>query len=219
MAEPNTLVDSRPPSLLVGAVYGNAFAIGAVIMGFEMLGSRYIYPYFGAGIGMWAALISMVLLALAIGYFVGGSLTTRHRSLRIVGMLVAVAAAYLSLVPLFADSAMLWILDRFKAGAVGQLAAAAGLTLIPLSLLGTLSPVGVAALSTFSKNSGATAGWLYGVSTVGNIAGVLLTTFVFVPTIGSRAITYGFACTLIASAGTLAATEWLFRGSEATKLN
>jgi hypothetical protein len=41
--------------------------VGAVLMGFEMLGSRYLFPYFGGGIGTWAGLISTVLVALTVG--------------------------------------------------------------------------------------------------------------------------------------------------------
>ena len=56
----------------------NAFFVGGVLMGFEMLGSRYLFPYFGGGIGTWAGLISTVLAALTIGYFVGGAIVDRH---------------------------------------------------------------------------------------------------------------------------------------------
>jgi hypothetical protein len=207
MAERESLViagSSPPPAL---AIYGNAFAIGAVLMGFEMLGSRYIYPYFGGGIGTWAALISVVLLSLAIGYFTGGYLTQRASALRRVALLFAVAAAYLALVPHFADPAMSGILDAFGSAALAQFSAAIALTLVPLSLLATLSPVAVAALTAGGSGSGAVAGWVYGVSTIGNILGVLITTFVLVPLIGSRAITYAFAVVVAVCAVTLALTQ------------
>jgi MFS family permease len=42
-----------------------------------MLGSRYLNPYFGSGIYTWAALISTVLAALTLGYFLGGWLADR----------------------------------------------------------------------------------------------------------------------------------------------
>src|SRR4051812_36367064 len=53
-------------------VYVVAFVVGAIVMSFEMLGSRYLNPYFGSGIYTWAALISTVLAALCVGYFIGG---------------------------------------------------------------------------------------------------------------------------------------------------
>jgi hypothetical protein len=42
------------------SIYGNAFVVGGVLMGFEMLGSRCLYRYCGGGIGTWAGLISTV---------------------------------------------------------------------------------------------------------------------------------------------------------------
>src|SRR5262249_4199813 len=55
-------------------VYVVAFVTGAIVMSFEMLGSRYLNPYFGSGIYTWASLISTVLAALTVGYFIGGGL-------------------------------------------------------------------------------------------------------------------------------------------------
>ena len=54
------------------------FLLGAALMGFEMVASRYLYPYYGSGIEVWAALISTVLLALMAGYFIGGVFSQRH---------------------------------------------------------------------------------------------------------------------------------------------
>src|ERR1019366_9907215 len=53
-------------------LYLVAFVTGAIVMSFEMLGSRYLAPAFGAGIYTWASLISTVLAALCAGYFIGG---------------------------------------------------------------------------------------------------------------------------------------------------
>jgi MFS family permease len=207
VAEREAVVACRPSPALTAAIYGNAFAIGAVLMGFEMLGSRYIYPYFGGGIGTWAALISVVLLSLAIGYFTGGYLTQRTGALRKVAILFAVAAGYLALVPHFADPVMNSILDALASGVLAQFCAATALTLVPLSLLATLSPVAVSVLAAGGSGSGAVAGWVYGISTIGNILGVLVTTFLLVPLVGSRAITYGFAIVVALCAVMLALSQ------------
>ena len=62
------------------------FVVGGVLMGFEMLGSRFLYPYFGGGMATWAGLISTVLYALAIGYFIGGAIVDRYPSLTAVAV-------------------------------------------------------------------------------------------------------------------------------------
>ena len=182
------------------AILANAFFVGGVLMGFEMLGSRYLFPYFGGGIGTWAGLISTVLAALTIGYFVGGSFVDRYPSPRVIAASSALAAAYLALVPLSADAVMASILDHLGDGPAGILTAAAALLLVPLSFLGTFSPVAVRLLLRSMHQTGRIAGLVYGISTIGNIFGTLFTTFALIPTIGSRAITYLYAAVLACSA-------------------
>ncbi len=184
-------------------IYVNAFLVGGVLMGFEMLGSRYLFPYFGGGIGTWAGLISTVLVALTIGYLGGGLIVDRHPSPRLIAVNVALAAVYLALVPPTADRAMSWILESIGDGASGVLVAAAVLLLLPLSFLGTLSPAAVRLLTRSTSESGRVAGLVYGVSTIGNVFGTLFTTFTLIPTIGSRRITYLYAAILGACAVSL----------------
>jgi hypothetical protein len=180
-------------------VLGNAFFVGSVLMGFEMLGSRYLFPYFGGGIGTWAGLISTVLAALTIGYFIGGAIVDRHPSPRVIAVSSAVAAAYLALVPASADMVMETILDRLGDGPTGILVAASILLLLPLSFLGTFSPVAVRLLLRSTAETGRIAGLVYGISTIGNIFGTLFTTFWLIPTLGSRNITYIYAGVLALS--------------------
>ncbi len=67
-----------------------ALILGFALMGFEMLGSRYLYPYFGGGINTWASLIATVLVALMLGYLIGGALVDRTMSPRLCGALLIV---------------------------------------------------------------------------------------------------------------------------------
>lgn len=174
-------------------IYVNAFLVGSVLMGFEMLGSRYLFPYFGGGIGTWAGLISTVLVALTLGYLVGGTIVDRYPSPHVLAVTVGGSAAYLLFIPSTADRIMRQILESVGEGPSGVLFSSAVLLLIPLSLLGTLSPVAVRLLTQSTSESGRVAGLVYGISTIGNVFGTLFTTFVLIPTIGSRAITYVFA--------------------------
>ena len=190
----------RPPA---AAIFVNAFAVGAVLMGFEMLGSRYLFPYFGGGIGTWAALISMVLCALTLGYFAGGDIVDKHPSPRVIAVSILLASGYLALVPATADPVMAWILAHIGDGPVAILIAAAALILVPHSLLGTFSPVAIRLLLHSTGKSGRVAGMVYGVSTIGNVFGVLFTTFWLIPAIGSREITYVFALVLFVCSATL----------------
>jgi len=192
-----------PSRLLSFYIFACAFIVGCVLMGFEMLGSRYLFPYFGGGIGTWASLISTVLCALAIGYFAGSAIVERHPSQRTIAGSILVAAAYLALVPASADPVMSQILAKLGDGPSATLLASTVLLLVPLTLLGTFSPIAVSILTRAGDDAGRIAGLVYGVSTVGNVVGTLLTTFTLIPTIGSRAITYYFAAALACCAGIL----------------
>jgi len=194
---------TAPSRMLSLSIYICAFLVGAVLMGFEMLGSRYLFPYFGGGIGTWASLISTVLCALAIGYFAGSAIVARHPSQRVIALAILIAAAYLALVPASADPVMEAILNSLGDGAYATLTASTALLLVPLTLLGTFSPIAVSLLTRAAEEAGRVAGLVYGVSTIGNVVGTLLTTFALIPTIGSRAITYYFAVVLALCAGVL----------------
>lgn len=188
---------------LAPAIYLVAFLSGGVLMGFEMLGSRYLFPYFGGGIGTWASLISTVLCALAIGYFAGSAIVDRTSPQRAIGFAILAAAFWLALVPATADAVMQGILGGLGAGPAATLSASAVLLLVPLSLLGIFSPIAVSLLTRSADAAGRVAGRVYGVSTIGNVAGTLLTTFVLIPSVGSRNITYIFALVLAACAALL----------------
>src|SRR5271163_815719 len=189
--------------LLTVSILFNAFAVGGVLMGFEMLGSRYLFPYFGGGIDTWAGLISTVLCALAIGYFAGGAIVAQYPTQRTIAVAILISAAYLACVPASADGVMQHILDNIGDGASATLIASTALLLVPLTLLGTFSPIAVSLLTHSAEQAGRVAGLVYGVSTIGNVFGTLLTTFALIPAFGSRAITYIFALVLAGCAGLL----------------
>ena len=170
-------------------VYAAAFITGAIVMSFEMLGSRYLNPYFGSGIYTWAALISTVLMALTVGYFMGGAIADRTPSMAVLALIVLVASAYLLALPAFAEAVLEFVLDRIDDIRLGSLSAALAIMFFPVALLGMYSPFAIRLLLRSALNSGRISGTVYGISTAGSIAGTLGTTFLLIPAIGSRAIT------------------------------
>jgi predicted membrane-bound spermidine synthase len=182
--------ETRPRSRRAAAViYSVAFITGAIVMSFEMLGSRYLNPYFGSGIYTWAALISTVLLALTLGYFLGGYLADRTASAAVLALTVTVGSVYLLALPSFAQPVLEFVLAAIDDVRAGSLVSALAIMVFPVTFLGMYSPFAIRLLLRSAQNSGRVSGAVYGISTVGSIAGTLGTTFVLIPTIGSRAIT------------------------------
>lgn len=170
-------------------IYLVAFVTGAIVMSFEMLGSRYLNPYFGSGIYTWAALISTVLAALTAGYFLGGWLADRTASVTVLGVTVLVASAYLVALPTFAEALLTLVLADIDDVRTGSLIAALSIMLFPVTLFGVYSPFAIRLLLHSAHRSGTVSGTVYGVSTAGSIVGTLCTTFFLIPLIGTRAIT------------------------------
>lgn len=192
-----------------------ACILGFALMGFEMLGSRYLYPYFGGGINTWASLIATVLVALMLGYLLGGALVDRTMSPKLCGALLAAAGVYLFTIPLWVDPLFAWMLTSVGDGMTGIILAATILLLLPLTLMSTFTPFAVRLLLTSVTMGGRLVGYVYGVSTIGNVLGTLITTFMLVPAFGSRALTMVFAAVTIACGLVMIAADRFLRGEDA----
>src|SRR4029077_14945739 len=184
------------------AIYVVAFVTGAIVMSFEMLGSRYLNPYFGSGIYTWAALISTVLAALTAGYFLGGFIADRTVSPTVLGAILTIASLYLLVLPGFAEAILGFVLDTVDDVRIGSIYSALAIMFTPVALLGVYSPFAIRLVLRATRHSGSVSGTVYGVSTAGSIAGTLGTTVFLIPTIGTRAITLvlgavGLGCGLI----------------------
>jgi sugar lactone lactonase YvrE len=172
------------------------FVIGFALMGFEMLGSRYLNPYFGGGITTWACLISVVLFAMMVGYFAGGYAVDAHPGVDLLAGCVLAAAASMMLVPPTADAGLQFLIRTLGDGFWGVLIASLCLSFVPVAFLSACSPFVVRLLLVDLKAGGKTAGLVYSVSTLGNVTGTLATTFYLIPNFGTRAITTAFGLAL-----------------------
>src|SRR4051812_654976 len=188
------------------AIYLVAFVTGAIVMSFEMLGSRYLAPAFGAGIYTWASLISTVLAALCAGYFLGGYVADRFPSPAILAATVATGSVYMLLLPAFSDEVVQFFAFQIDDIKTGSLAAAMAIMLFPVTFLGMYSPFAIRLLIESKQSAGAVSGTVYGISTAGSILGTLVTTFVLIPLIGTRAITVSLGVAGLAGCALLLAT-------------
>ena len=80
-----------------------AFVVGAASLGAEISAMRLLAPYFGESTIIWANTIATVLVALSVGYAVGGRLADRRADLRGLCAIVLLASVLLAVVPFVAD--------------------------------------------------------------------------------------------------------------------
>ena len=157
-----------------------AFVSGFCIMTIEMLGARILSPYFGGSLSVWGSIITIFMLALALGYLLGGRLSTRTPSGVTYALFFIGAALFSVPIILFADIIMNPIMINIEDARYGSLFASIFLFFIPTSILGMISPYSVRLMVDKEEHSGHMAGLLYFISTLGSALGTLGTSFYFV---------------------------------------
>ncbi|MBC8326678.1 MAG: fused MFS/spermidine synthase [Verrucomicrobia subdivision 3 bacterium] len=110
---------------------GRTLALGALVLlgGFavmvlEIVGARYLQPWFGGAFYVWTSQIGMVMLALALGYGVGGHLADRFKKARFLSLLLAPAGIFILLIPQMAPGVLNSIVDRHENAAAPKEASA-----------------------------------------------------------------------------------------------
>src|ERR671917_897796 len=166
------------------------FVVGTGSLGAEIAAVRLLAPYFGASTIVWANTIGIVLVALSVGYWLGGRLADRHPHRRGVCLLALVAAALLAVVPFVADPLLdlaVDALDEISAGAfIGSLLAVLVLVAVPVLLLGAVSPWAIRLAVFRVEEAGTVARPLYALSTARRLLGTLLSALLLIPLVGTR---------------------------------
>ena len=174
-------LESKTKSRLVNwSVLTLAFTSGFIIMSIEMLGGRILAPYFGSSIYVWGSIITVFMVALAIGYLTGGHLSLMQPRLSKYGFFFVAAAITAVPTIAFGDAMMDWVFLRLEDPRYGSLVAATLLFFIPTAILGMIAPYSIRLLVEESHHSGRIAGGLYFVSTLGSALGTLFTSFYLV---------------------------------------
>lgn len=182
------------------AFYLAVITLGILSMGFQLLASRLLNPHFGSSIIVWAWLISTFLAAFSVGSMVGGwnsnlAPAPRRRGQRI-GAVVAVIS--LAVTAGFARGLLDRIEVAFPEMSTALLVSCFGLFL-PVTALSSFGPQCVQFLASRGTAPGKASGIVYGVSTLGNIAGVMLTAFALIPHFPVSTLLYGWLAVAIVS--------------------
>lgn len=149
-------------------------------MAVELLSGRILAPNFGNSIYVWGGVITVFMLALSVGYLLGGHLSVHSPSLRRLGYLLMAAAVATLPVVIWGDPLLDWIFDHVRDPRYGSLVASSVLFFLPTAISGTVSPYAIRLLVTQLHVSGKLAGSLYFVSTFGSAVGTICTSFYLV---------------------------------------
>lgn len=165
------------------AFYVVVITLGILSMGFQLLASRLLNPHFGSSIIVWAWLISTFLAAFSIGSMVGGWISNLSPGARRRGQWAGAVLAVLTLAfTALAGRTMLGVIEQaFPDVSTALLVSCVGIFFLPVTSLSLFGPQCVQFLASRGTPPGKASGIVYGVSTLGNIAGVMLTAFALIP--------------------------------------
>ena len=194
------------------------FLGGFAVMVLEIIGARYLARDFGGSFYVWISQIGVILIALALGYAVGGALADRFRRAGFLAVPLGIAGVFTLFIPNFTPPLLEAIVMRHPPGeeipALWQkLDPVLGSTLVfflPCFVLATLCPYMIRLSTRHLERVGTISGLTYAASTVGSIAGVFVSGYIFIDHLTLPAIFRATGTLALFLAGlSLAMDRWL----------
>ncbi len=181
----------RRISLLVGV---SAFLHGFLSMGFQLVATRLLAPFFGSTLFVWSFVISTFLAAFSVGALLGG-LFSQLAARRLMAYLVTLVG--IGLAGYFVTATQGHAILRLFDSSFDNAFLALGLScfflfFFPVVCLSALLPIFTEALVSAGSGGGMSTGVVYGISTLGNITGVMVTAFVLIPSFATSTILQGW---------------------------
>jgi spermidine synthase len=165
------------------------FSSGMVTLAVEMAAERLLGNVFGTSNLVWSSIIGLILIYLTVGYFVGGRLADKHPNHKTFFMIMLLGAFSAGVVPLVSRPVLRGAaaaFDNLELGVLGgSFAAVMVLFVIPITLLGTISPFAIRLAITDTEQAGVISGRIYATSTLGSFIGTFLPVLVFIPLVGT----------------------------------
>lgn len=165
------------------------FITGASVLIIEVVAVRILSPYYGNTIFTVSSVISIILAALSLGYYIGGRLADFYPSLKLFYGIILVSGLSIFLLQLFVFI-FLPKLGYSLSIVSGPLICAIILFFLPSFLLGTLSPFAIKLqkLNLPDRGIGKITGEVFFWSTFGSIFGSLSAGFILIPHFGVNQI-------------------------------
>jgi spermidine synthase len=180
---------------------------GMAVLVIEITAIRMLAPFFGNSIFTISSVIGIILAALGLGYYLGGSLADRNPSAVWFFSLIVIAGFSVLLLQ-FLNAALLPGIAYKLSLIDGPLIVSLLMFFLPAMFLAMLSPFAITLLHArdAGKGVGNASGLVFFWSTLGSIVGSLATGFLLIPHwgIGSIVAGTGAGLVLLGGAGLLA---------------
>lgn len=179
------------------------FCCGFCILSYEMTSIRKMVPYFGSNTIVWTNIFGVFILALAIGYYLGGRIAQKTNSKWLLLSIPLISAGCI-LISTKSTPFIINILSHqlLKLNSIqnylflGSFSASIILFLIPTILLAMISPYVITISTKTISTLGQSSGTIYATSTLGSLIGIILTEIILLPLLGIT-ITLNYIVTIL----------------------
>lgn len=165
-----------------------SFIEGGAVMIIELLGAKIIAPYYGTSLFVWSSVLGVTLGALALGYFLGGQISKKYPGEYSLFMVLLIGAFFAGISPLIAPHIM--VLTDPMGVRMGSLISVLLYLLVPITCMGTVSPIIIGLINEDAAAAGTSAGTVYAISTVGGILATFFAGFYLIPEVGIKLSAY-----------------------------
>jgi spermidine synthase len=162
--------------------YGFAVIEGASVMAIELISARMLAPWFGSSLHVWATVIGITLLGLAVGYFAGGRIADRYPQ-RNTLLIVLLGASFFTMLMHIVSQRLPLLFSEFDP-IFSVIIISLLMILPPLALLGMIPTLLIRYITSKIDDSGSTTGKVFTVSSVSGIIALPLIGFWIIPEFG-----------------------------------
>ena len=165
----------------------------------EILGAKMLSPYLGTSHFVWTAQIAVTLVALALGYYIGGWVVDRTMKVGWLYAAILVAGIYLA----FTVAITEWVVYgclKFDL-ALGSLLTSTVLFFVPLCLMAMVCPFLIRVLTASLSGMGQSVGRLTAISTMGSFVGTVLIGYLLIPYLPNSTTMYLTSALLMSIGG------------------
>jgi MFS family permease len=196
------------------------FLAGFAVMVLEVIGARYLAKDFGGSFYVWISQIGVILVALALGYAVGGTLADHYQRASLLAIPLCAAGLIIWYIPNFTPLLVDIIIMRHPLGQdipnvwqkLDPALGSGAVFFLPCLLLAILPPYMIRIASQRLEHVGKVSGLIYSASTVGSIAGVFASGYFLIDYFSLQNIFQSIGILVLCLAGlSLLMESWLPR--------
>ena len=190
------------------------FSSGMTTLAIELAASRLLGTVFGTSNLVWASIIGLILIYLTVGYAVGGKMADKYPHHKYFYLIMLWGAFTAGVIPLVSRPVLRFAADAFDqlqlAVLFGSFFAVLVLFIVPIVLLGMMSPFAIRLAIKNPEEAGQVSGRIYAVSTLGSFIGTFLPVLIFIPLIGTTKtfLVFSFYLMLVALIGLGISEGW-----------